>query len=155
MNVLTIIKTLALCATLALSLVACSNFDNASSEFPFSKNGISTSFNKDYLISTPWYGVATSSNTTQCLSKFVFWENEVVSATHYHNEDGVSLETEDLIFSINPDIRISIANRYFYNYQSHGKQFFITLEAHFFRDYDEALRYAEENGIDCKNSFPA
>lgn len=155
MNVLTIIKAALMCTLLGMSLAACTGFGNAHSTLSFAKNSNNTNFDKDYLTSTPWYAVATSTRQTQCLSKLVFWDNDVVSSTHFQSNDDTTPKSEDITYSITPNTRISVANKHYYNYQSHGKQFFITLEAHFFRDYDEAIRFASERGLNCQNSFSA
>lgn len=154
MNVLTTLKAIAICILFGFSVAACTGFGNAHSSLSFAKNNDNTNFDKSYLTSTPWYAVATSTKQTQCLAKLVFWENDVVSSTRFQNNDGVMTKSEDIMYSLTPNTRISVANKRFYNYQSHGKQFFITQEAHFFRDYDDAIRFASERGLDCQNSFP-
>ncbi len=151
MSVLKISKILTTCVALSFLLSACNSGQSA---FTFSQYNPNLKFDEGYLVNAAWYAIASTSEKTECLAKYVFVNNKLVTASKYNNDDGVSLETKDLLYSITTDTRLSIDKKFFYNYQSHGKQFFISEEAHFFKDYDEAIRYADERGRDCRNSLP-
>ena len=106
------------------------------------------------LTRNSWYGIATKEDHIACLSKLNFSSNEVVNSTYYVDDDGITLESNDLIYSVETDLSLSIDDHNTYYYRSHNQNEFITDEAHFFKYYSDAMDFADLSNTDCRLSVP-
>ena len=157
MNAYTILRAIGISLTTALLLSACNKHSVGSDNSILDdgdQNFLHAGFNINYLTRNSWYGVASNEEFTACLSKLSFSSNNVVNSTFYANDDGVTLESEDLLFSVENDSSLILDDHDIFNYQSHTLDLFITDEARFFKNHSDAMSFANESQIDCSVSLP-
>lgn len=148
---------LGLSLSLALMMSGCNQHGDSSNNSPQDDdqhNYLQTGFNINYLTKNSWYGVATNEVLTTCLSKLNFSTNKVVNLTFYAEDDGVTLESNDLLYSVENDYSLSIDDHDVFHYLSHNEDEFTTSEAQFFRIYSDAMNFAESNQANCRMSIP-
>lgn len=151
------LRKLGIGLSLAMVLSGCNQYGDSSNNSPLDDGQhsyLQTGFNVNYLTKNAWYGVASDEEFTTCLSKLSFSENKVVNSTFYAEDDGITLESEDLLYSVENDFSLSIDDHDIFHYLSHSQDGFITGEARFFRHYSDAMNFAESNQANCRVSIP-
>lgn len=155
MNTNSIVKALLISVSVLLS--ACQKYGESSDNTPINdeqNSSLRSGFNINYLARNSWYGVADDEEQTKCLSKLTFSLNKVVNSTYYANNDGLSLESMDLLFEVENDASLNIDGYDLYLYQSHNQDEIVTDGARFFSSHDDAIAFADSKQINCRTSIP-
>lgn len=157
MNANRILKTLVISCSASLLLSACQKYGDSSENTQLNddqQSFLQSGFNINYLVRNSWYGVMSNDDQTKCLSKMTFSLNKVVNSTFYANDDGVTLESRDLLYTLENDVNLKIDEHDIYPYQSHSNFEFVTNGARFFSRYSDAIKFADDNQTNCRLSIP-